>query len=223
MSLKNKWILCCVLIYIVPQVCIGQTKDSMYKKFTYARIGVDMAKLVANVMQNQYATYEFMIDANFKKDINIVSDFGFGHSSVKNSFIEYASRNYFTTFGIDKTFFNKEYFGDMDNVFVSLRYGFAHVKRQDATYAIQDPIWGNVQGVYPSTSFNAHWLEFGSGFKMQVYHHIFLGWNIRFKTLINPKKVQNLAPAYISGYGNGNKNTVFGYNMFLLYGFGKRN
>jgi hypothetical protein len=42
------------------------------------------------------------------------------------------------------------------------------------------------------------------------------------KTFVNPKKFEQLPPAYLAGYGRSEKNTAFGYNFFLMVGFGKK-
>ena len=68
----------------------------------------------------------------------------------------------------------------------------------------------------------AHWLELNGGFRMEIMKNIFVGWNARAKTFINPKKFELLPPSYVAGYGRGDKNTAFSYNFYLLYGFGKR-
>jgi hypothetical protein len=121
-----------------------------------------------------------------------------------------------------KTFFSREFKGDMDNAFIGLRYGASYVKRGEANYFIKDTVWGNASGVIPSANFTAQWFELVGGFKVEVIKNIFLGWNIRAKTFINPKKFEKLPPSYLAGYGLSEKNTAFGYNFYLLLGFGEK-
>ncbi len=200
----------------------AKNNDSTVSRYDFFKIGIDLSKIPASYFDKSYNAYEFTFDAHYKKDLFWVADFGFGNSNVDNHNLSFQSKNLFMRLGLDKTFFAQDFKGDFDNAFVGLRYGLAYINRSAANYLIQDTVWGNTQGNIPSSNFLAHWLELTGGFRVEVKKHIFLGWNIRFKTFINTKKIQELPPNYIAGYGRGEKNTAFGYNLYLLYGFGKR-
>lgn len=192
------------------------------KPFTFTRIGIDISSLLLSPFQKYVHNYEVQLDVYYKKNIHFIAEGGYGSSKVDNSFIKYNSRNTFIRLGIDQTFFNKEFKGDFDNAFVGLRYGFSRINRGEASYFIQDDIWGNQVGSISSSKFNAHWMELTGGFRMEIVKHVFAGWNIRMKTFLNPKSFEELPPGYVAGYGRGDKNTAFSYNLYLLYGFGKR-
>jgi len=190
--------------------------------FTYYRIGLDISKFVASSVQKNYQVLEAQADVYYKKNLFCALEFGYGTSLVKNKFLDYKSNNSFLRLGIDKTFFGKDFKGDFDNAFIGLRYGIGLINRGDATYSIYDAVWGNSNGTLAGASFIAHWLELTGGFRIELVKRIFVGWNVRAKTMINPKKFAELPPSYIAGYGKGDKNTAFGYNFYVLYGFGKR-
>lgn len=197
-------------------------KDSTEQKFDYFRIGIDLSKVLASPLAKNYNAYEFTADVHFRRDLWLVADAGFGNSFVANTNLQYKSSNAFLRLGLDKTFFNQEHKGDLDNAFVGLRYGASRVNRGEAVYFIRDTVWGNSAGAIPGAAFTAHWLELVGGFRIEIVKNIFLGWNIRAKTFINPKKFAQLPPPYLAGYGPGEKNTAFGYNFYLLAGFGKK-
>lgn len=199
-----------------------QVKDSTYHKFSYFRIGFDATKLLKSQLAKDYKTIEFQVDVNYTKSTNLAVEFGTGNSIVNNQFLNYKSNNTFIRLGIDKTFFGKEFPGDMDNAFVGVRYAFSRVNRLGATYTIQDNVWGNTSGTIDASAFVAHWIELNGGFRMEIIKNVFAGWNIRAKTFLNPKKFELLPPTYLSGYGRGDKNTAFDYNFYILYGIGKR-
>ncbi len=190
--------------------------------FTYFRIGVDLSKILASRLQKQYDALEFQVDVYYKKDLYFAAEFGGGNSTVRNDFLQYSSKNTFVSLGLDKTFFGKDFKGDFDNAFVGLRYGVGFINRSQAAYAIHDTVWGNSQGIIPAESFIAHWLELTGGFRMELMKNVFVGWNVRARTFINPKKFEKLPPSYVAGYGRGDKNSAFGYNFYLLYGLGKK-
>ena len=203
-------------------VCSVKKSTQKSPTLTYVRIGIDLSKVASSFLQKQYDVLEFQADVYYKKDLYFAAEFGAGNSLVENNFLTYKSKNTFISLGLDKTFFSKDFRGDFDNAFVGLRYGVGLINRGEASYTIQDIIWGNTQGRIPAEHFIAHWLELTGGFRMELMKNIFVGWNIRARTFINPKKFEKLPPSYVAGYGRGDKNSNFGYNFYLLYGLGKR-
>ncbi|MCC7029264.1 MAG: hypothetical protein IT257_03090 [Chitinophagaceae bacterium] len=221
-SAAFKRILLCCCFFASLQTAPAAVKDSTEKKFDYFRIGVDLSKLLASPLAKDYNAYEFTIDLHYRRDLYLVADAGFGNSVISNTNLTYKSRNTFLRFGLDKTFFNQEYKRDLDNAFVGLRYGVSLVNRSEAEYFIKDTVWGNSSGRIQSADFTAQWLELVGGFRIELLKNIFLGWNIRARTFVNPKKFAQLPPGYIAGYGRGEKNTSFGYNFYLMIGFGSK-
>lgn len=222
-------LLLCVSTFASAQTDSTEKAEPVVKKtkvktpsFTYFRIGIDITKIIASFSQSRYTVFEAQLDANYKSNLITSLEFGAGNSNIANDFLSYKSSNLFLRAGIDKTFFAKNFSSDMDNAFVGVRYGFAPIHRKDASYSISDPVWGNTQGTIQGSSFAAHWLELNGGFRLELIKYIFIGWNIRFKTMLNAKKFEELPPAYIAGYGRGDKNTAFGYNFYILYGIGRR-
>lgn len=181
-----------------------------------------MFKPAMSIFQKGHSSYEVQIDANYAKSLNVVTEFGFGKASTNNQYVQYSASNSFLRVGVDHPFFNPEFKGDLDNAFVGLRYALARVHRNSATYTIQDPLWGAVSNVYPSDNFLVHWVELTGGFRMELVKHIHIGWNMRMKSIINQKAVQTFPPPYLAGYGRGDKNTQVDFNLYLLYGLGKR-
>jgi hypothetical protein len=204
------------------QASISKPKKIKYKSFKYFRIGTDITKWIADASLQKYFTFEIQADATFKKNLNLASELGYATSKVENEVLQFNANNIFMTLGVDKTILNKEQESDFDNAFVGVRYGLSMVNRSAANYFIKDPIWGNTSGIIPAQHFFAHWFELTGGFRLEVKKNIFAGWNIRFRTFINPDNFKQLPPAYLAGYGRADKNTSMGYNFYILYGIGKR-
>ena len=212
----------------VGQIVTDTTKEivslklEQEKKFRYFRVGADISKWLASLVQNNYKEIEFAGDVLYKRNLFLAMELGTGNSRVQNEFLQYKSSNTFIRLGIDKTFFAKEHARDMDNAFVGFRYAFAPIVRKEAIFTMKDPIWGNNTGTIAPESFIAHWMELTGGFRLEVIPNIFVGWNIRVRTFLNPSRFEKLAPFHVAGYGSGEKATAFGYNFYILKGFGKR-
>lgn len=213
------------IVGLVFTASIVYGQDSVKVKepvFTYFKLGIDVANAFSSPFSSKRSNYEFQLEAYYKKSISWIMEGGVGSSSVKGDKLTYTSQNQFIRLGLDQTFFNKEFRGDFDNAFVGVRYGYSRVQRSAATYFIEDAIWGNQEGSIVAKKFSAHWIELTGGFRMELVKNIFAGWNIRMKTLLNAKTFEQLPPGYMAGYGRGDKTTAFSYNLYILYGFGKR-
>jgi hypothetical protein len=196
--------------------------DSVREKQPMIRVGVDISKLALPLWNADYRAFVFQLDKAIKPDVCLALDAGWGQSTAQTDALQYSSNNTFMAVGVDKTFFERLFAGDRDNASIGVRYGLAPIRRSAATYTINDPVWGAVQGQIPEKRFMAHWFELCGGFRMEIAHHIFMGWTVRAKTLINPNTVRELPPAYLVGFGRGEKNPAFDYNLYLMVGLGKR-
>lgn len=201
---------------------IGKKVEPKEKHFQYFRLGVDVSKLIRSGLTKDYSTAEFLIESVWEPKMHYVIESGFATSKTNETNVIYSSSSYFLRFGFDKYFFGKLFEEDMDNAFIGLRLAGARNKRQEAVATLWDPFYGNTTVVQPAASQMMYWIELTTGFRMELQKNIFIGWNIRGKTFLNPKKIEELTPKYLAGYGVAKKQPGFGYSFYLLYGFGKR-
>ena len=206
----------------MQSVAVHAATDSLRHQWPMIRLGIDLSKCAVPLWTTNYQAWVFQVDKAIKPDVYVVVDAGWGKSTEQTEALQYTAKNTFISLGLDKTFFEKLFIGDRDNASIGVRYGLAPVQRGAATYTINDPVWGAVVGQVPGKNFLAHWCELTGGFRMEIAHHIFMGWTVRAKTLINPNTVRELPPAYLVGFGRGEKNPAFDYNLYLMVGLGKR-
>jgi hypothetical protein len=208
---------------ILLTLCLNAVaqKDSNYKKFTYYKIGLDITKPLASVLSTQKKAVEFHAETNFSPEINLSVNAGYGSSSVKNQYLTYTNNNVFFAGGFDKLLFKPEYANDKSNIYIGIQYGISPIRRSIANFTSYDSLFGNRNGIIPSSNFLVHWAGIHIGFSLEVKKNIFLGWQIDGKTIISSKKLKELQPAYIAGYGHGDKNPTYNYHFYILYGFGK--
>lgn len=197
-------------------------QEDTTKHFQYYRVGLDVSKIVRSVFTDEYSAYEFLFESVWKKNMHYLIETGFATSNTSNDNISFKASSTFIRLGFDKYFFGSLYEGDMDNAFVGLRLGGAYNKRQEATATLWDPYYGNTLLTKPASSQLVYWIELTAGIRIELAKNIFAGWNVRGKTFINPKKIEELSPNYLAGYGPAKNKPAFDYNLFLLYGFGKR-
>lgn len=203
-------------------VALAAPKDSTFKRWSYFRVGFDAASLAGSLLNPDFARFEIQVDSRYKKDLYAVFETGLGRCFWQNTYLTSSASNQFIRVGVDKTFFGLERAQDLDNAFVGIRYALSRVARNASTYLIQDPVWGTAEGSIPAKTFLAHWLELTAGFRFEIRPNLFAGWQVRARTFINPKRFEELPPAYLAGYGRGDRNTTFGLQFYISYGIGRR-
>lgn len=184
------------------------------------RLGFDVSRLLFNQQQKEKqkrTSYELELDYYVKKDLYLVAEGGWGNASINYADLAYESSNIFFRAGINKSLLPRLKQNDWDMAFIGLRYGVGLTQRGNAVYTITDSTWGVVNGAVPAEKLNAHWVELTGGVRVEVVKHVFIGWNVRGKFLINAKKFRELPPYNIAGYGKGEKNSIFDFNVYLSY------
>jgi len=181
-------------------------------------LGIDIARPVINAFVSNRYGYELESDYYLHNEFYGVLEGGWGGSNVDYTNLAYTTRNNFIRLGFNKTILPRERPTDWDMMLMGLRIGMADVNRSNATYTVIDSVWGNTSGSTKGTSFAAIWVELTGGMRVELLNNLFAGWNIRGKFMMNGKSFNALSPLYIAGYGEGDKNSAFDFNVYVSYG-----
>jgi len=213
-----------ILILLLPVISLAQSDSAKTETTTYIkpdqkqlRFGVDISRPVLNAISSVKHGYEFTIDYNLPKDIYLVAEAGFGGSDIDYDDLKYTSTNSFFKIGVDKSMLQRLFPGDWDFLFVGVRYGIGFIQRSEATFVTTDPIWGSTSGNIPSKSFTGHWAELTAGLRVELLKGFFAGYTVRGKFLLNQTPFRELPPAFVAGYGKGERTTAFDFNFYLQY------
>lgn len=181
------------------------------------RFSMDISKPVINSFSDSRKSYEFAVDYYWKKNIYFIAETGFGRGELNDTLLQYSSSNSFYKIGLNKSMISRNGPRDWDMVFIGFRYALAPIKRSEASYTTHDNFWGSTTGTIPAANLTAHWLEVNAGIQLELYKGIFAGWTLSTRFLLNKKEFRELPPSYISGYGKGDKNTIFDFNFYVGY------
>jgi len=189
--------------------------DSFYQ----FRVGIDISKPIINAFIKDRQSYEFEMDYYHKKELYFVAEAGWGSADVTDSAkqLVYNTSNIFFKAGINKAMLARISNKDWDMGFIGLRYGVGLINRSSASYTTYDNFWGSTSGTVPAKSYTAHWAELTGGVRVELFEGVFTGWNIRARFMLNRKSFEELPPAYIAGYGRGDKGSIFDFNFYVNY------
>jgi Domain of unknown function (DUF6048) len=182
-------------------------------------IGIDLVSPVRNAFYTDRHGYEGEADYYLRNEFYLAAEAGSGGSKVDYPDLKYTTTNTFFRAGFNKTILARESKTDWDMMFFGLRAAYTQVTRSAASFTVLDSMWGNTTGSRPDTHFGVIWAELTGGMRVELLKGLFAGWNLRGKFIMNGKSFQKDAPLYIAGYGKGDKNSSFDFNLYISYGF----
>ena len=182
-------------------------------------MGVDLVHPVQNWYYNDRHSYEFQGDYYLHNEFYAAMELGWGGSNVNYTDLKYSTTHSFLRAGFNKARLPRDRPSDWDMMLFGLRLGAAQINRSQATYNIPDSVWGTTRdtSVAHTKPFLAAWVELTMGMRVAVWKNFVAGWNLRGKIMMNSKSFSNLSPLYIAGYGRGDKNTAFDFNLYISY------
>jgi len=192
-------------------------KTATFQSGKQLRFSCDIGRFVANALYDDRKSYEFMADYYIGKEVYIVAESGWGNAHVDYDNLKYKTDNIFFKAGVDKSMFPRQRARDWSGAFMGLRYGYSPINRSSAWYKTDDGVGGVTTGTIDPATLSAHWFELTGGMRLELIPHLFAGWNVRGRFLLNQGSFKELRPAFIAGYGAGDKNTVFDFNFYVSY------
>lgn len=180
-------------------------------------IGTDIFHPILNGFLKDRYSYELEVSYYMHNEYYLVAEGGWGADYVNYSDLEYNSKNDFFRFGFNKCVLTRDTPHDWDMMFMGMRVAAGEIRRGAAAYTVTDTVWGNVKGQTPPATYAAVWAELTGGIRVEIVKGIMMGWNIRGKFMLNGKSFTDPSPLYIAGYGEGDKNAVFDFNMYVSY------
>jgi hypothetical protein len=180
-------------------------------------IGADIFHPIIGIWQKDRSAYEIAADYYLRNEYFAVCELGWGSSEMNYPDLKYSTTNQFLRAGFNKSVLTREKPSDWDMMLIGFRLGAAAINRSTANYTIIDSLWGNSPGTTNGKTFGALWVEITAGMRVELVKGFCAGWNIRGKFLMNGAAFKDLAPLYVAGYGRGDKNSIFDFNMYLSY------
>lgn len=184
------------------------------------RILADVGNFTLNYIDARRKDYEVAIDYHYKNNWYFVAEGGYAEGIIDYDNLKYTTNSGYLRIGGDKSLLEPISKRDLDIVFFGFRYGIASGTRGDAYYVVPSQFGPSKEGIFEKQDFFVHWGEMTAGIRTELWKGIYAGWNFRARFLLNSKTFeQKLTPNYIAGYGQADKSTSFGFNIYLGYAF----
>lgn len=180
-------------------------------------VGIDLAPFITHLFANE----RFGVEVNARYTINskwqLAAEVGYENVDLDNKQMKYTSDGSFIRAGIDYNLFRVEEIGNNDNILLGLRYGAAVQEHSCPRYTISEDYWGDVSQSIGASTVGSHWAEFVFGLRSEVLKNFYMGWSVRFRTIINVGVNNELEPYSIPGFGRRDRSTNMGFTYSLEY------
>jgi hypothetical protein len=177
------------------------------------RIGVNIVRPLMVFPAPSRFGIEAVADYNFSQNYFAVAEGGVSRRSLDEPGYNLIERGVFFRIGADRPLYT--YYNDV--IAIGGRLGFSTFNRKAPHIIGYDPYWGSFTGSLPVETFFSHWAEVVLALKTEVFTNFFLGWNIRGKMLLAGRNDRHLEERYIPGFGEGNTNTIAGFDFYIYY------
>ncbi len=214
----------CCFISVALSLCAGAAlaappPEDTAKLPRQIRVGLDVARPLVNLLAENRYVYEAEIDISMRNENYAVLEGGWGGYRSDFTDLRYASTNAFVRVGVDKSFIKRLFPKDWDGGIFGVRLAAAPTRQSAVSFTAANPIWGPVSGNQEAVNRLFYWTELTGGIRLELLPRFFTGWNIRVKYLFNTLDEARPTPGYIAGYGTGDKNTAFDFNVWVMWAF----
>jgi hypothetical protein len=201
-------------------------QDSIKQKvplITGMRIEADAGSTIIGLLSGgEMYSYEGALQLYIQNKYYPVFEMGMaGADKVSGSGINYRGGGLYYRLGTDFNMMKSREGAKPTNnlLLVGARLGFSNFSYDLLDISFTDK-FRNVSTVKNMTDINqsSFWLEISGGIRVELVRNVFLGWNIKYKNLINRSSPGEYFPYYIPGYGI-NSEGIWGFSYAIGYKF----
>ena len=181
------------------------------------RFGIDVARFVYYFADPAEIGAEASVDLEVYPNIYPVVELGYNSINTEEESFDYASSGPYLRIGADYNLLPVNDRSIHHSTTIGFRYGLSTFSHQAENVLVPSDYWGDLVIDSYENSLTGHWIELVGGLKTELVPNFFLGWNIRYRILLNPEMDPLVTPDLVPGFGNGATNRVFGITYSILY------
>ncbi len=188
-----------------------------------ATVGVNLWDPVMRAIGQKYGIIDFSAEFNMHNRYIAVVEAGVGNACYTPEDNNYTYRVGVTPYfriGANYNFLynsNPEY-----SVYAGLRYGCSHFNYRLTDVTIDLPYWDESAMVdFPRQASTVHYVQVLYGLCLNVYKHLSVGWELRYRGILGQTKQPGGNPWYIPGYGTSNGHLGVAFSVYYTFPLGK--
>lgn len=193
-----------------------------YKEKYGLRLGVDLAKPLRTLLEEEYQGFEIKGDYRLYRNYYLAGEIGNERNTISEANVTAMSKGSYIKLGANYNAY--ENWKGMENlIFAGLRYGFATFSSELQEYSIYtkdnyfDPDVRTEAQEF--NNLTASWIELQLGIKVEVLNNVFLGTHLQLKRRVTHTKPGNFDNLFIPGFNRTYDDSTWGvgYGYSISY------
>lgn len=186
------------------------------------RIGVDLAKPLRTLLDDDYSGFEIGADYRLFKRYDIAGEIGNEQFLFNETNLVAETKGSYVKVGANYNAYNN-WIGMNNQLFAGLRYGFSSFSQELQSYTIYtDTPYFEPTVVQDPIEFNgllANWLELQLGIKTELFNNLYLSIHVQLKRKFSEEQPENFDNLFIPGFGRTTDDSFFGvgYGYSISY------
>lgn len=174
-----------------------------YPKFHELTIGLNIWDPVMRILGQKYGVAEAWAELSIHNRFKPVVEVGLGTSDYTPDDDNFTFKSNLTPYfrlGMNYNFLFKK---TTDyQFFAGLRYGLSPFSYEVNNVSINGGYWNEPEVVnFPKQSTTVGYMELSAGLKVKIINNFYLGWALKFHSILHESKATYGKPWYIPGYG----------------------
>jgi len=181
------------------------------------RIGIDLSTMISGAISPVRRGLDLSLEYTIKPRVFLMLEGGYNYFEKENKRIQYISKGNYIRIGADFNMRKPTEENDRDIYYLGFRYGYSRFEQEVPWFLLLNGYWGNTLSSFEAEKGYAHWLEFVTGFKVEIIKNWYLGMGMRLKFFIYRSKT-NIEPVqYVPGYAKNYNSGVLDFNYTVYY------
>ena len=221
--MRHTLLFCISLLFFTNFVGIAQEEeieesevntDTIVKTNKYGlRLGIDLAKPVRTLANEDFTGFEIMADYRIYKRFYIAVELGNDNDDQIEENLVSSTKGSYAKIGFDYDFYNN-WAGMNNSIMAGLRYGFSTFDQELNSFGVYtgDPTFPGtiIEETINYDNLTAHWVEFVFTVKTEIVNNLFLSISLQLKNKVSEEIPENFNNLYIPGFNKTNDFSDFG-------------
>lgn len=201
-----------------------KAKGNLYPKIYSVSVGVNVWDPIMRMFGQKYGLIDMSAEMSFHNRYQAILELGLGKANSSPDDMNFTYTTPLSFYGKVGGSYNVTYNSDPSYRFTAgLMLGYSAFKYSIENVQVSSDYWGQ-DGTFSIDGLSSHalWAELALGLRVKVYKRIFMGWNFRYRFMLNYGKNEHGSPWYIPGMGARNQAISGSFSIYYVLPLNKK-
>lgn len=197
---------------------------NLYPRIYSLTFGVNIWDPLMRIFGQKYGLTELSAEISFHNRYQAIAEFGVGRANSTPDGMNFTYKSPLSFYGKLGGSYNFLFNKEPDYRFTAgLLFGYTPFKYSIENVGAKSDYWGQ-QTVFNIDNQHSHalWAELALGLRVKIYRSLFMGWNFKYRFLLNYGSNQYGAPWYIPGIGARGQSIGGAFSIYYVIPLNKQ-